>query len=73
MINRYIKKTPFAQMQRDGMARGTTLLACLTQTALSVITGVPRLRLLVSDSISKVRFATSVSLGSHQSLGRFVD
>ncbi len=55
------------------MARGTTLLACFTQTALSVITGVPRLRLLASGSISKVRFAMSVSLGSHQSLGRFVD
>ena len=55
------------------MTRGTTLLACLTQTALSVITGVPRLRLLASDSISKVRFAMFVSLGSHQFLGRFVD
>jgi hypothetical protein len=30
----FIKKTPFAQMQRDGMARGTTLLACMMQTAL---------------------------------------
>ncbi len=55
------------------MARGTTLLACLTQTALSVITGVPGYAYSGSDSISKVRFAMFVSLGSHQSLGRFVD